>query len=229
MGERRELLDEGALTSEESLVDVGAQIEALKARIEQAKRTTTAPGRETAPQTPQLPTETARPTADRVRIGAGRFRRNVIVAVVLILLAVGAALIFTGEDELNGGTRNPRASTNTTVAIDRASPGVTDPAAVTSPLPPASAPAIQEIRPRPTPESLSAPPGPAASVPTTTVVVADGESFWSIAERVVEDRGGGSTAEVASYWLELIEVNRDRLVQAGNPDLIYVGQEFSLP
>lgn len=60
-------------------------------------------------------------------------------------------------------------------------------------------------------------------------VVAPGESFWSIAEEVVAERLGrrGTDAEVAGYWAQLVDANRDRLVTA-DPDLIYPGQQLVL-
>jgi len=63
------------------------------------------------------------------------------------------------------------------------------------------------------------------------VVVASGDSFWSIAEqRVASEHGRApTTAEVATYWSRLVRANRSNLVHSGNPDLIYAGQNFSLP
>jgi len=55
------------------------------------------------------------------------------------------------------------------------------------------------------------------------VVVAPGDSFWSIAEAEV---GGG---DVLPYWRMLIELNRDRLVDPSNPDLLYPRQVLRLP
>lgn len=61
--------------------------------------------------------------------------------------------------------------------------------------------------------------------------VQPGEHFWSIAEQVVIERVGptASDADVAAYWRQLVEVNRDRLVDPDNPDLILPGQVFDLP
>jgi nucleoid-associated protein YgaU len=35
--------------------------------------------------------------------------------------------------------------------------------------------------------------------------------------------------EVARYWRRLVEANRDRLVDPGNPDLLRPGQTLTLP
>jgi hypothetical protein len=75
---------------------------------------------------------------------------------------------------------------------------------------------------------------PASAAPTgadaATWVVMPGESFWSIAEDVVEERLGrpGSEGEVARYWRQLVAANTDRLV-SGNADLIFPGQRFVVP
>ena len=59
---------------------------------------------------------------------------------------------------------------------------------------------------------------------TRTWTVAPGESFWSIAERTVADG-----ADVARYWRTLVDANRERLADPGNPDLLFPGQVLSLP
>ena len=62
--------------------------------------------------------------------------------------------------------------------------------------------------------------------------VSRGESFWSIAAEHLEDelsRRDLSDEEVAEYWQVLVEANADRLVDPGNPDLIFPGQELILP
>lgn len=61
--------------------------------------------------------------------------------------------------------------------------------------------------------------------------VQPGDHFWSIAEQVVTQRDGPGApdAVVAAYWRQLIDANRDRLVDPDNPDLIMPGQVFDLP
>lgn len=74
---------------------------------------------------------------------------------------------------------------------------------------------------------------PTPEEPTTVpvVVVAPGDHLWDIAERRVA-LGTGSPpdeAAVRAYWLALIEANRDRLVERGNPDMVLPGQVLRLP
>jgi hypothetical protein len=76
--------------------------------------------------------------------------------------------------------------------------------------------------------SPPAPVGPAVpanpSAPAADeVVVAPGDSFWSIAVDEADGR------EITTYWRALIEANRDRLVDPSNPDLLYPDQVLRLP
>ena len=61
--------------------------------------------------------------------------------------------------------------------------------------------------------------------------MADGDSFWTVAERLTSDRLGrpASDDEVLEPWLALIEVNRDRLTDPDDPDLLFPGQVLRLP
>lgn len=76
-------------------------------------------------------------------------------------------------------------------------------------------------------------PGPATPAAAAAVewVVEPGESFWSIAETVLTQDLGRTPSEatVAAYWERLVDTNRTRLSDPGNPDLIYAGQRFVLP
>ena len=59
-------------------------------------------------------------------------------------------------------------------------------------------------------------------------VVTSGDHLWSIAAETVATRGDGRLeSTIASYWLRLIEHNRD--VVGDNPDLIHPGQVIVLP
>lgn len=91
----------------------------------------------------------------------------------------------------------------------------------------------------PTPAVDPAPPtaGAAAAPPTTPApplpevdptvwVVEQGDSFWTIAAQVVAAAGDQETHR---YWRRLVEANRDRLVDPGNPDLLVPGQRLVLP
>jgi hypothetical protein len=61
--------------------------------------------------------------------------------------------------------------------------------------------------------------------------VVAGDSLWTIARDVLASSTGGEPDEptVHRYWRELIERNRHRLADPGNPDLIFPGQRFELP
>jgi hypothetical protein len=71
-------------------------------------------------------------------------------------------------------------------------------------------------------------PAAAASPQEDVWVVSPGESFWSIAEEVLEDRGT-STRELTAFWARFIDANRDRLADPHNPDLLFPGQELIVP
>jgi nucleoid-associated protein YgaU len=63
--------------------------------------------------------------------------------------------------------------------------------------------------------------------------VARGDNLWAIARaHLAQARSGGSgeptNREVADYWIRVVEENRDRL-RSGDPDLIYPGEEITLP
>jgi hypothetical protein len=62
-------------------------------------------------------------------------------------------------------------------------------------------------------------------------VVVAGESLWTIAHDVVAEQLGRlpSDAEVAGYWLELIERQRPYLTHPDDPDLIFPGELVRLP
>jgi nucleoid-associated protein YgaU len=74
----------------------------------------------------------------------------------------------------------------------------------------------------PTPR-VAAPDPPASAPAHDEVFVEPGGSFWSIAE---EEAGGRA---VGPFWRALIELNRERLVDPSNPDLLYPGQVLRLP
>ena len=77
-------------------------------------------------------------------------------------------------------------------------------------------------------------PAPGGSEPVPVAdqwLVVPGESMWSIAcDSLVETWGRPVTdGEIGPYWRRLIELNRDRLIDPANPDLILPGQQFVLP
>lgn len=67
--------------------------------------------------------------------------------------------------------------------------------------------------------------------PPGEVVVAPGDSFWTIAEGAATERVGRvpTVAEITAVWAPFVAANADRLVEPGNPDLIFAGQVLVLP
>lgn len=65
----------------------------------------------------------------------------------------------------------------------------------------------------------------------TSHTVRSGESLWRIASHRLQLTSGRAPtdAEIVPYWRALIEVNRDRLPDRDDPDLILPGQELLLP
>jgi hypothetical protein len=69
----------------------------------------------------------------------------------------------------------------------------------------------------------------AAAAPVSWTVEA-GDSFWSIAAETVAPAGDArDDRRVICYWRRLVEVNRGRLLDPGNPDMLVPGQELVLP
>jgi hypothetical protein len=67
-----------------------------------------------------------------------------------------------------------------------------------------------------------------AAPPSWTV--APGDSFWSIAAETLAQAGTAPTdRRVIGYWRRVVEINRGRLLDPGNPDLLEPGQELVLP
>jgi nucleoid-associated protein YgaU len=67
--------------------------------------------------------------------------------------------------------------------------------------------------------------------PNDTWVVQAGDSLWSIASAHLADLNGTppADAQVVVMWNRLIDLNRDRLVNPAEPDLIFADQVFELP
>lgn len=65
----------------------------------------------------------------------------------------------------------------------------------------------------------------------TTWRVGDGEHFWHIAEQTLSERLGRTptSSEIDPFWREIVELNRARLIDPANPNLVVAGQVFELP
>jgi DNA-binding SARP family transcriptional activator/nucleoid-associated protein YgaU len=75
-------------------------------------------------------------------------------------------------------------------------------------------------------------PAPAsADASAAEVEVQAGDQFWALAERQLAEMWGRppTSDEIAPYWQQLVDANRDRLAPPGDPDLIYPGQIFVTP
>jgi LysM domain len=97
----------------------------------------------------------------------------------------------------------------------------TPPTTVTTRLPATDAPHASRSPPaRATRDSAAAPP---------SWTVEAGDSFWSIAAETLAEAGETPTdRRVIGYWRRLVEANRGRLLDPGNPDLLVPGQELVL-
>jgi hypothetical protein len=90
--------------------------------------------------------------------------------------------------------------------------------------------------------SPTAQPAPPAATPTPpahaspadegdTWTIEPGDHLWAVAEETLADAWGRAPDddEVLGYWTVLVAVNRDRLADPGNPDLVFPGQVMVLP
>ena len=114
-----------------------------------------------------------------------------------------------------------------------------DPVRVPS-RPPSSVRTGQAVDPPPVPSvppDAQTAPVPATPPPAPTAgathTVARGEHLWSIAARQVATATGKppadlAPADIAPYWLRVVEVNRPGL-RSGNPNLVYPGEVVELP
>jgi hypothetical protein len=127
----------------------------------------------------------------------------------------------------------PPSAVRTGQAVD-SPPVPTVPPPATTSSPPTTAPLVPPTAPPPVavmpPAPATPPPAPAAG---TTHAVTGGEHLWSIAAARVAVATGKPTvdlsaADVAPYWLRVVELNRHRL-RSGNPDLVYPGEVVELP
>ena len=114
------------------------------------------------------------------------------------------------------------------------------PATTTTSSPPADPPPTLTMRllgpdaaalPAATPSAVPPPSAPADIPAVDGWTVRPGECFWSIAEDVLQRAWNRppTDAEIVPYWRALIEANRARLGDPGNPDLIFPAQLFTVP
>lgn len=85
----------------------------------------------------------------------------------------------------------------------------------------------QVVRPNDTPSDAPIETGDGSE---TAYTVVSGDNFWKIAKNQVRNGLGRepSNAEVANYWVKLIDANR-ATIRSGDPDLIFPGEVFQLP
>lgn len=72
---------------------------------------------------------------------------------------------------------------------------------------------------------------PALHLDGASHTIEPGEHLWAVAARTLEQHSAATPTEteVAAYWLELIERNRDRLPDPTDPDLVHPGTVLALP
>lgn len=70
-----------------------------------------------------------------------------------------------------------------------------------------------------------------AAPPVTSWVVAEGESFWTIADEVTSQRLGRAATdrEIDPVWRTIVRTNRARLLDPSDPDLLWPGQVLDIP
>ena len=155
-------------------------------------------------------------------------------------LVSGAVGVSLTASVLSGGPGAAAADSSATAPVavmqrlpdaDPASPPVTM-RRLPEPAPPRPGPPAPAASPEPapaaSPEAVSAPSQPP---PAPTWEVEPGHSFWSIAEGVLAEawHRPPTDGEVVPYWRTLIEANRDRLRDPGNPHLLFPGQVLVVP
>jgi hypothetical protein len=128
----------------------------------------------------------------------------------------------------------PLPSVRTGQAVDSPPAPTVPPTGTTSPppttAPPSAPPPVAPIVPAVPPAPAAPPPAPAAGA---THTVTGGEHLWSIAAARVAGATGKppvdlSPADIAPYWLRVVELNRHRL-RSGNPNLVFPGEVVELP
>lgn len=129
----------------------------------------------------------------------------------------------TQETPTTDATTTTAAPTTTTTTAAPTTTTTAPTTTTTVPPPPTTAP------PAPEPPPAVTSPAPAAN--PTEWVVQQGESFWSIAASIADDRAGGQgpPQAVDALWRALIDANRASLPHPANPSLLYVGTTLTIP
>ncbi len=166
-----------------------------------------------------------RPASTSGGVGAAAVLRSLsqrspgfVVALLTSSVITAGAAHATSPGTGGSSSAGREASANPTMELLSPDPGV----ATHMPWAPESDAASQSQTGVHSPEVVAA---------QSTHVVSSGEHLWSIAEDTVRRRLGPAAepAQVSSYWLDLIDENRDRLADPGNPDFILPGQVLKLP
>jgi len=167
------------------------------------------------------------------RGGGSRVSRRVwllSVAALVVAVLVGVLVVRSGDGndaDVAAGDATTAQPVTTGVPAPTSLPStpVVPTTTVVVPSTPTTAPATT-AQPSGT-DDPDRPPG----VPTGEVVVAPGDSFWTIAVRAATERVGRdpTVAEITAVWVPFVVANADRLVEPGNADLIFVGQVLVLP
>jgi hypothetical protein len=131
----------------------------------------------------------------------------------------------------------PPSSVRTGQAVDPP-PVPSVPPVETAPVPappPTTAPRVPPTAQPPVVPVVPAAPAPPPLAPSAgaTHIVARGEHLWSIAAGQVARATGKppadlAPADIAPYWLRVVEINRPRL-HSGNPNLVHPGEVVELP
>ena len=140
----------------------------------------------------------------------------------VVELALGASLVTVPLTPTHAGAADRWATTAGEVApeaSDGYGAGPAD-APVAGPASQHGPPTMQRLDP---PEQVAA--------ASSEVVVGAGDHLWSVAERALAAAWGRAPAdeEVAPFWEQVVEVNRARLADPANPDLLFVGQVVAVP
>lgn len=151
-----------------------------------------------------------------------------LAAVLGVSVVVGPILFGVVQPDPPSSDPLRLSASSAPLVLDRVTEVASDPASMVTSSPGDAQPVPPDSSSRIDP---TIPPSPGSAAVESKWLVESGESMWSIAcDSLIEAWGRPVTdAEVAPYWREVIEANRDRLVEPGNPDLILPGQEFLVP